>query len=435
MSVAGRSVVAPGYSADERWAREQDAADALAGLRGRFEHPVDARQHALAYLCGNSLGLMPKAARGMLEAELDDWRRLAVEGHFGARRPWYSYHQQLREPLARVVGAHPGEVVAMNSLTVNLHLMLVSFFRPTQDRWKILMEETAFPSDSYAVASHLAARGLDPREGVIRAGPRPGEALLRTEDLEALLAVRGSEIALVLLPGVQYFTGQALDVPRITALAQAARCVAGWDLAHAAGNTVLQLHDWNVDFAVWCSYKYLNGGPGAIGGCFVHERHSRERARPRFAGWWGNDPVTRFQMHRNPDFVPVDGADGWQVSNPPVLAMTPLLAALEIFDAAGMPALRAKSERLTGYLEFLVGRLPPGIVEVITPADPAERGCQLSLRVTGGAAELNDALRRRGILGDFRPPDVLRLAPVPSYNTFHEVWRFGRALDEAVRAG
>lgn len=421
------------YAVDEAWATAQDAEDPLSWCRERFELPRDPGGAALLYFCGNSLGLMPKAARRMVEAELDDWGRLAVEGHLGARTPWYSYHEHFRAPMARVVGARPGEVVAMNSLTVNLHLMLVSFFRPTGTRRKILIEEAAFPSDSYAVASHLETRGLDPAAEMVIARPRAGEALLRTEDLEVLLAERGHEIALVLLPGVQYYTGQLLDIERITAAAHAAGCLAGFDLAHAAGNAELRLHDWRVDFAVWCSYKYLNGGPGAVGGCYVHEDHGRA-ARPRYAGWWGNDPATRFQMHLNHAFVPVPGAEGWQLSNPPILSMAPLRAALDLFGEAGIPALRAKSERLTGYLEYLIGRLPPGVVNIVTPDDAAARGCQLSLRAPR-ASELTGALRERGIVTDFRPPDAIRVAPVPSYNTFHEVWRFWQVLDGITRAG
>jgi kynureninase len=314
----------------------------------------------------------------------------------------------------------------MNSLTVNLHLMMVSFFRPTPERFKILIEDAAFPSDTYAVASHLETRGIDPSRGMLMARPRKGEAVLRAEDLEALLAEQGHEIALVLLPGVQYHTGQLLDMGRVTAAAHRAGCLVGFDLAHAAGNVELRLHDWGPDFAVWCSYKYLNGGPGAVGGCFVHERNGAS-ALPRFAGWWGNDPATRFRMHLNSSFVPVQGADGWQLSNPPILAMVPLRESLQIFDKAGMPALRAKSERLTGYLEFLIGRIPGAAFELITPTDAGARGCQLSVRHPQ-SGELIDRLREQGIVGDFRAPDVIRLSPVPSYNTFHEVWRVGRAL-------
>ncbi len=420
------SVAAGGYSTEEGWALEQDLLDPLSWSRERFDLPRDSSGKPLAYLCGNSLGLMPRSARAAVESVLEDWSRLGVEGHLDAGRPWYSYHEWFRAPLAKVVGARPGEVVAMNSLTVNLHLMLVSFFRPTPQRFKILIEEAAFPSDTYAVASHLETRGLDPAEAIVVAKPRRGEAVLRTDDLEALLAEHGHEIALVLLPGVQYQSGQFFDIARITAAAHQAGCAAGFDLAHCVGNTELRLHDWKVDFAVWCSYKYLNGGPGAVGGCFVHERHGAS-ALPRLAGWWGNDPATRFRMHLNPAFVPVEGAEGWQLSNPPILAMAPLREALEIFAEAGMPALRGKSERLTGYLEFVIEQIAHGTFALITPADPGERGCQLSVR-TPRAGELIEHFRRCGIVGDFRAPDVFRLAPVPSYNTFHEVWRVGRAL-------
>jgi kynureninase len=422
-------------AAQEAWALTRDAADPLAWCRAEFELPAGPAGRPLVYFCGNSLGLMPRAARGMVEAELDDWARLAVLAHLEGTTPWYSYHERLREPLARVVGARPDEVVAMNSLTVNLHLMLATFYRPAPGREKVLMEEGAFPSDRYAVTSHLKTRGVDPAQALLLVRPRPGETTLRPEDLETLLQERGGEIAVVFLPGVQYYTGQLLDMGRITLAARGAGCLVGFDLAHAAGNAMVKLHDWNVDFAVWCSYKYLNGGPGAVGGCFVHERHGRDRTLPRYAGWWGNDPETRFQMHRNPEFIPVEGADGWQLSNPPILAMAPLLAALDLFDRSGMPALRGKSEELTGYLEFLLDRLPAGRLELITPGDPASRGCQLSLRVPRAGRDLFDALQARGFLGDYREPDVIRFAPAPLYNSFHEVWRLGHALEQLLRSG
>jgi kynureninase len=422
------------YQPEEAWALEQDRADPLAWCRAEFAVPAGARGEPLAYFSGNSLGLMPKAARAEVTQELDDWARLGVEGHFAGRAPWYSYSERLREPLARLVGALPGEVVAMNSLTVNLHLMLVSFYRPSGKRNKVLLEQTPFPSDAYAVASHLATRGV-PADAVLPARPRAGERLLRTDDLEALLAERGNEIALVWLGAVDYYTGQLLELQRIAAAARRAGCLVGFDLAHAAGNVPLQLHDWEVDFAVWCSYKYLNAGPGAVGGCYVHQRHGQDPSVPRYAGWWGNDPETRFEMRIPPEFVPVPGVAGWQLSNPSILAMAPLVAALGIFERAGLPALRAKSERLTGYLEFLTDRIGPERVELLTPRDPTARGCQLSLLVPGKAAPLVLALRERGIVTDYRGPDVIRVAPVPLYNTFHEVWRFARALQELRRAG
>lgn len=420
------------YSIDEAWARAQDATDPLASLPSEFELPRGPDGEPLVYLCGNSLGLMPRRTRELMAQELDDWSHLAVEGHLGARTPWYSYHENCRDPGARLVGARPGEVVMMNALTVNLHLMLVSFYRPTPDRFKVVMETAAFPSDTYAVRSHLATRGFDPDQTLIVLEPRPGEPTIRTDDLETVLRERGGEIALVMLPGVQYYTGQRFDLARITRATHAAGAVAGFDLAHAVGNVPLALHDWDVDFAVWCNYKYVNAGPGAVGGCFVHERHGRNLGIPRFAGWWGNDPATRFRLHLNATFVPREGADGWQISNPSIFSLTPLLASLEQFDRVGMEALRRKSERLTGYLEHWIARLPTGRVRILTPREPRDRGCQLSLYVPQGARTVFDAIRARGIVGDFRQPDVIRLAPTPMYNTFHEVWRVGRVLEELL---
>ena len=421
------------YGLDEAWAIEQDRADPLAWCREEFELPVGADGVPLVYLCGNSLGAMPKPARAQVDREMGAWARLGVEAYFEGSAPWYPYSQRLREPLARVLGADPAEVIPMNGLTVNLHLLLVTFYRPTGKRNRILIEGAAFPSDAYAAASHLQTRGAE-KEALLVARPRPGESALRTEDLEALLAERGQEIAVVWLGGVQYYTGQLLDLPRITQAAHRAGCLVGFDLAHAAGNAELRLHEWEVDFAAWCSYKYLNGGPGAIAGCFVHERHARNRALPRYAGWWGNDPATRFEMQSQSAFVPVADAAGWQISSPPVLAMAPLAASLTLFDRVGMPALRRKSVRLTGYLEFLVDRIPEGRAQVITPRDSAGRGCQLSLRIAG-ADVLVPALRARGIVTDYRDPDVIRAAPVPLYNTFHEVWRFVQVLEELLSGG
>ena len=424
-----------GYSADEAWSRAEDARDSLAWCRKAFELPRAADGTPLVYLCGNSLGLLPKAAATRVHAELEAWGRLGVEAHFEGRHPWYSYGAPLCGPLGRLVGAAADEVVAMNSLTVNLHLMLVTLYRPEGARRKILLEESAFPSDRYALASHLAARGIAP-DALLVARPRPGEALLRTEDVEALLAREGREIALVWLGAVHYYTGQLLELERITAAARRAGCLVGFDLAHAIGNVPLALHDWGVDFAVWCSYKYLNAGPGAVGGCYLHERHGRNLSLPRFAGWWGNDPATRFAMQSQAEFVPVQGMAGWQVSNPPILALAPLAASLELFEQAGFAGLRRKSERLTEYLEFLLGTLGGGRLELITPRRPAERGCQLSVLVRGGGAEvLIRRLRERGIVTDYREPDVIRVAPVPLYNTFHDVWRFGRTLVELLAAG
>jgi kynureninase len=417
---------------DADFAAELDHADPLARFREAFLLPRRPAGQPAIYFCGHSLGLQPRALRPLLEQELDDWARLGVEAHFQGTTPWYSYHEVFRDVGARLVGARPGEVVMMNSLTVNLHLMLITFYRPQPDRFKILVDEPVFPSDLYAVKSQLQLHGLHPADALLTLRPRSGEDTIRPEDLEALLERQGHEIALVLLSGVNYFTGQYFDLRAVTELLHRHGCVAGFDLAHAAGNVPLCLHDWDVDFAVWCSYKYLNSGPGAVAGCFVHERHANNLTLPRLAGWWGNDPATRFQMRRQTDFVPRPGADGWQLSNPPILALVPLRASLGLFDEAGMPALRAKSERLTGYLLELLDALPPGRLEVLTPREPERRGCQVSLRVRERVPELLQALAAAGVVCDYREPDVIRVAPVPLYNTYGEVWRFARALAEAL---
>jgi kynureninase len=417
--------------AGEEEALRLDREDPLSSMRERFDLPRGDDGRPLVYFCGHSLGAMPKTARTLVEEEMDDWGSLAVEGHVRARRPWLPYHEQFREMGARLVGARPGEVVMMNSLTVNLHLMLASFYRPTAERHAILIEEAAFPSDRYAVASQVARHGYDPDDALVVARPRPGEAILHVEDLERLFERDGRRVAVALLPGVQYLTGQAFDLARLAEAARRQGCIVGVDLAHAAGNLPLRLHEWNVDFAVWCSYKYLNAGPGAVGGCFVHERHGGDRTLPRLAGWWGNEPATRFRMPVR--FTPRPGADGWQVSNPPILATAPLLASLRLFEEAGLEALRARSVRMTSYLLSLLDRLPSGRFEVITPRRPDERGCQISLRIRSGVSPLLRALRDRGVLCDEREPDVLRVAPVPLYNSFHEIWRFARILGELSR--
>jgi kynureninase len=416
------------FHPDEHYALTLDAADPLGRYRERFHIPPGSGGRPAAYLCGNSLGLQPKAARALVEQELDAWARLGVEGHFKPEAPWYSYHELFRESGARLVGAESGEVVMMNSLTVNLHLMMATFYRPTGQRTRILIDEPAFPSDLYAISSQIEHHRLDPAEHLLTVRPRPGEHLLREEDVEAALAQRGQEVALVLLNAVNFLTGQFLDVRRLTAAAHTHGCLCGWDLAHAAGNVVLHLHDWQVDFAVWCNYKYVNAGPGAVGGCFVHQRHGDNLSLPRLAGWWGNDPTTRFRMQLERQFVPRPGAEGWQVSNPPILSLAPLRASLELFDDASMPALRQRSERLTGYLEYLLDQLPPGPVELLTPRQPERRGCQLSLRVRERPRDLLRALEAAGVVCDFREPDVIRVAPVPLYNSFHDVWRFAQVL-------
>jgi len=430
------------FSVDEKFALQRDAEDPLRQFREKFHLPLGANGKPLIYLAGNSLGLMPKAARKIVEQELDDWAKLAVDAHLKAATPWYSYHETLREPTARLVGAQPNEVICMNSLTVNLHLMMATFYRPTKTRFKVLMEEPAFPSDTYAIKTQIAHHGFDPEEALVLARPRDGEFTVRQDDIEALLEKQGDQIALVLIAGVNFFTGQLFDIKTIAAAAQKLGCIVGIDLAHAVGNVPLALHDWNVDFAVWCSYKYLNAGPGAVAGVFVHERHATNTKLPRLAGWFGNDPATRFRLHLEPEFIPVPSADGWQISNPPIFSMAPLRASLSIFDdAGGMEALRAKSIKLTRYLQSLIeiaghlklatGRVrPTGGLTVITPSETDARGCQLSIQVHEHPRELFRKLEAAGVKCDFREPNVIRAAPAPLYNTFHEVWRFARILAE-----
>jgi kynureninase len=415
-------------------ALELDSADSLAGFAAEFHHPIDAAGRRLVYLCGHSLGLQPKSATQYLRQELADWQHMAVLGHDAAMRPWISYHEQAAAPLAALTGAGLGEVIAMNSLTVNLHLMMVSFFRPSGARNCILIEKSAFPSDRYAIVSQLQFHGLNAAEHLIEVEPRAGERCLRTEDLLARIGREAPRLALVVLPGVQYLTGQALDLAPLIAAARAAGAAVGLDLAHAIGNTPLQLHDWNADFAVWCSYKYLNAGPGAIGGCFVHGRHAHSRDLPRFAGWWGSDKATRFRME--PEFMPIAGAEGWQISNPPVLAFAPLLASLEIVGRAGLARLREKSISLTAYLQRLVTGLLAGKVDIITPQDAHARGCQLSLRLDPAVLDVKrcrEQLAAAGVIGDWREPDVLRLAPVPLYNSYRDVFTAVEALARALR--
>ena len=399
-----------------------DAADPLASFRARFEVPVDASGRPLTYLCGNSLGPLPHDARRRVNEVLDDWSTRAVLGHHDGPRPWLPYHEAFAAPLARLVGADPRDVVLMNLLTVNLHLMMVSFYRPTAARPAILIERGAFPSDHYAAASQLRFHGYDPDEALLTVGPRDGEDLLRTEDLIDAIEAHAQRLALVLLPGVQYRTGEVLDIARITAAARKHSIVIGWDLAHAVGNVPLALADWGPDFAVWCSYKYLCGGPGAVAGAYVSERHRVAPGLPRFAGWWGHDKATRFAM--GPDFQPLPGAEGWQLSNPPVLAMAPLAASLALYDEAGPERLRAKSLSLTGFALGLLDARLGAAVECITPRADARRGCQLSLRIRGGAARARRAfaaLTARGVIGDWREPDVIRIAPHPLYNSHSDV--------------
>ncbi|MGY0651113.1 kynureninase [Luteimonas sp. A537] len=415
-----------------------DETDPLRGLRAEYHLPHhEGREQA--YFCGNSLGLQPRSARAHVVDVLDKWAAEAVEAHFTGTTQWMPYHALLREPLARVVGAEPEEVVAMNSLTANLHFMMVSFYRPTRERPAILMEAGAFPSDRYALESQVRFHGFDPATDLIELEADQPEGTFSMEAIARAIEAHGPRLALVLWPGVQYRSGQAFDVAEITRLGHAAGAMVGFDHAHAAGNLALRLHDDGPDFAVWCHYKYMNAGPGAVAGCFVHARHART-ARPRFAGWWGHEEATRFRME--PNFEPTPGADGWQLSNPPILGLAPLRGSLELFDRIGMDALRTKSRSLTGYLETLIEQRLAGSLDIVTPRDPVQRGAQLSLRVLEGRGlrgreagrSLFESLSTQGVLGDWREPDVIRISPAPMYNSHADVLRFVRAA-EAWREG
>ena len=420
------------------FAQAQDAADPLRAFRDEFHFPQKEGKPVI-YFCGNSLGLQPKGAAAALKQELDDWATHGVEGHFNAKHPWYSYHEELTGLTARLVGAKEEEVVVMNQLTTNLHFLLVSFYRPSFDsaqdrpqRRKILTEQRPFPSDTYAFASQIAFHGGDPEKDLVEMNPRAGEHTLRTEDIVARINELGDELALVCFGGVNFLTGQAFDIKRITAAAHAAGAVAGFDLAHAAGNLHLQLHDDGPDFACWCTYKYLNSGPGSVGGVFVHSRNLGKQL-PLFAGWWGHDKQGRFKMERT--FKPMATAEAWQISNAPVFPMALHRTALEQFDRAGMARLRAKSEHLTGYLRWIIEDLSKAngdLFNIITPKDPAQNGAQLSILVNGDGRALFTKLTARGVLCDWREPNVLRMAPVPMYNTFEDVFRFGEILGECL---
>ena len=416
----------PDFKPDDAYARLLDEDDPLRSYRDRFHIPKGPDGRDSIYFCGNSLGLQPTSTREYLLQELDDWAALGVEGHFHAKHPWMPYHALLRDQTARLVGALPHEVVVMNNLTVNLHLMMVSFYRPTAARHKIVIEGQAFPSDQYAVQSQLQFHGFDPVAGIIELLPAPGESVIRTEDILDVIERRQEEIALILLGGVNYYTGQAFEIPAIVPAAHRHGIPVGLDLAHAAGNLVNELHAWEVDFAVWCSYKYLNAGPGSTAGCFVHERHGTRKDIPRFAGWWGQDPKTRFLME--PDFHPATGADGWQLSNPSILPLAALRASLDIFDEIGIASLRAKSERLTAYLAFLLSHHTSPQIDVITPSAPGERGAQLSLRFREHGKDVFRFLSDQGVICDWREPDVIRVAPVPLYNSFMDAHGFVEIL-------
>ncbi len=414
------------FEGTKAFAARLDAGDPLAAFRERFHIPKKADGSEAIYLCGHSLGLQPKSARRFIEQELQDWEKLGVEGHFQAANPWMPYHELLAASTARLVGAKAGEVVVMNSLTVNLHLMLTTFYRPTKWRFKILMEANAFPSDRYAIVSQLKLHGYEAETGLIEMAPRRGETYVRIEDIEERIEAEGESIALILFAGVNYYNGQVFDFSRITRAGHAKGCVVGFDLAHAAGNLLLRLSEWGADFAIWCSYKYLNAGPGAIAECYINERHARNTELPRLAGWWGHDKDSRFRM--GPDFRAIPSAEGWQLSNPCILSLAALRASMEIFDEAGMERLRAKSERLTGYLEFLLEQDSSKRFEIITPSDPAQRGAQLSLRIPKDGKRVCERLSEAGVICDWREPDIMRVAPVPLYNSFMDAYLFAEEL-------
>lgn len=421
------------------FAYEADKDDALNKFRQFFLFPQHNGKDVL-YFCGNSLGLQPKTVSENIKQELEDWAKFGVEGHFKARHPWYPYHEFVREPMARIVGALPEETVVMNSLTVNLHLLMVSFYRPDAKRYKIMCEAGAFPSDRYALKSqvefHASKIGFDPKNAIIEIAPRKGEDNLRTEDIILKIFDHRDDLALAMFSGVNFYSGQYFEIKAITDAAHQAGAVAGFDLAHAAGNVPLHLHDWNVDFAVWCTYKYLNAGPGSVGASFVHSKHLKKKDLPRFAGWWGNDPATRFSLPEL--FVPVERADAWQLSNAPVFSMASLRASLELFDAAGIINLVDKSRKLTGYLEFIINGLIEknncrDEIELITPHDEKHRGCQLSLVFRENGKQVYDFLASEGVIVDWREPDVIRISPVPLYNSFEDVFRFGGIFEKAIQ--
>jgi kynureninase len=414
------------YLNTNEFAHQMDSTDPLRSYRDQFYFPKHTNGEQAIYLCGNSLGLQPKSAKRYIEAVLDDWRCLGVKGHFEGEHPFTTYHEVLGEQMARIVGGRKEEVVAMNSLTVNLHLMMVSFYRPEQGRYKILIEKNAFPSDQYAVKSQLEFHGYDPKDGLLELEPRAGEDILRTEDILDLIKAKGNEIALIMIGGLNYYTGQAYDMEKITEMGHKMGCMVGFDLAHGAGNLNLSLHDWDVDFAVWCTYKYMNSGPGGIAGCFVHQRHLKRKDLMRFAGWWGHDKATRFLM--DDTFVPIQGAEGWQMSNETVLSMAALKASLEIFEEVGMKAIVKKSRLLTRYLEFLIEELKSDRIQIITPKQTDARGAQLSIRVINSDKSLFKAISEKGVIADWREPDVIRIAPAPLYNSFMDVFNFVQIL-------
>ncbi len=414
----------------ETFAKEMDSADPLSVYRGKFHIPRNAEGEDRIYLVGNSLGLQPTRAMEFVWEEMEMWKTRAGGGHHAGKRPWELYETTLSDKTARLVGAKPSEVIVMNSLTVNLHLLMVSFYRPTKDRYKILLEAKAFPSDQYAVASQLKFHGFDPEDGMIEVSPPEGESTIRQEDILEAIDKDGKSIALILIGGVNYFTGQSFDLAEITQAGQNQGCMVGLDLAHAAGNVPLNLHDWGVDFAAWCNYKYINAGPGSVASAFVHEKHGNRDDLPRFAGWWGHNRETRFEMPKQ--FDPLRGAEGWQISNINVLSTAPLLASLDLFDDVGMQSLREKSLLLTGYLEYLLDEASTEAFTIISPRNREERGCQLSLQFGESAKSVHKRLNDEGIICDYREPGVIRVAPVPFYNSFMDVFNFVEELKKLL---
>ncbi|NUY82600.1 kynureninase [Flavobacterium sp. MAH-1] len=416
------------------YAQQLDSQDKIAQYRNEFIFPkVNGKQ--VIYFTGNSLGLQPKRTKAYVDEIMSDWANLAVEGHFYAEKPWWDYQERFANPLSKVVGALPSEVTVMNTLTVNLHLLMVSFYRPHGKRYKILCEEKAFPSDQYMLQSQVKFRGYNPKDAIVEIKRREGEHNIRHEDILAKIDEVGDELALVLIGGVNYYTGQVFDMKTITAYAQSKGAFVGWDLAHAAGNIKLDLHDWNVDFAAWCSYKYMNSGPGNVSGIFVHQMHHADPEMPRFAGWWGHNKERRFKME--PQFDAVHGAEGWQISNLPVISLAPYLASVEMFDEVGMDALIEKRDKITSYLEFILGEIQKeinGDFEVITPSNPVERACQLSVYLHGEGRNLFDYLMKNGVITDWREPNVIRLAPVPLYCSFEDMYEFGQVLKAGIQA-
>ena len=407
-------------------ALELDNKDPLLSYNDKFHFPVQENGNKHIYLCGNSLGLQAKITESFVKQELDDWKELGVEGHFHAQNPWLPYHEFLSESYSKIVGSKKSEVIAMNTLSVNLHLMMVSFYRPNETKNKIIIEGDAFPSDIYAVESHMKHHGIDPSESLIKLRPREGEVIIRLEDIINVIKQNSESVSLIMLGGVNYYTGQLFDMKKITQVAHNHGILVGFDLAHAVGNVLLLLHDWNVDFAVWCSYKYLNSGPGSVAGAFIHERHHKKKLE-RFAGWWGHDKESRFKM---PDqFQPIQTAEGWQLSNPSILSLAAVRASLSLFDEVGMSQLITKSKNLTSYLVFLLNQIPTDRINIITPE---QRGCQISISVKNGNKDLFNEITKRGVIADWREPDVIRVAPVPLYNSYLDVYNFYQVLKEIL---